>query len=73
MSGSRAGQSDHEGTGRHRRGNPVGPFRLWPARQLLLEGDIPVHLGARAFDLLIALVERAGEVVTKDDGGEERS
>jgi predicted ATPase/DNA-binding winged helix-turn-helix (wHTH) protein len=34
---------------------------------LLLEADIPVHIGARALDLLVALVERAGEVVTKDE------
>jgi hypothetical protein len=33
-----------------------GPFRLFPARQLLLEGDSPVRLGGRARDLLLALV-----------------
>ncbi|MGC1891995.1 MAG: winged helix-turn-helix domain-containing protein [Stellaceae bacterium] len=42
-----------------------GPFRLLPARRLLLEADKPVHLGSRAFDLLIALVERPGELITK--------
>src|SRR5690349_17658950 len=42
-----------------------GPFRLAAARRLLLEGDEPVRLGSRAFDLLAALVERAGEVVGK--------
>src|SRR4051794_38958558 len=42
-----------------------GPFRLLAARRLLLEGDKPVRLGSRAFDILAALVERAGEVVGK--------
>lgn len=44
-----------------------GPFCLRPAQQLLLDSDAPVRIGARALDLLIALVERAGELVTKDD------
>jgi predicted ATPase/DNA-binding winged helix-turn-helix (wHTH) protein len=43
-----------------------GPFTLLPARQLLLEDDAPVRLGSRAREVLIALVERAGEVVSKD-------
>src|SRR4051812_14716680 len=42
-----------------------GPFRLLAAQRLLLEGDKPVRLGSRAFDILAALVERAGEVVGK--------
>src|SRR6202162_6407813 len=44
-----------------------GPFRLLGAQRLLLEGDTPVRLGSRAFDILAALVERAGEVVGKED------
>jgi DNA-binding winged helix-turn-helix (wHTH) protein len=40
-----------------------GPFRLVAAQRLLLEGDKPVRLGSRAFDILAALVERAGQVV----------
>lgn len=44
-----------------------GPFRLLPARQLLLEGDVPVRVGSRALEILVALVERAGSVVTKQD------
>src|SRR5258706_7803150 len=44
-----------------------GPFRLLPAQRLLLEGDHPVRLGSRAFDILAALVERAGEVVSKKE------
>ena len=44
-----------------------GPFRLLAAQRLLLEGDKPVRLGNRAFDILTALVERAGEVVGKEE------
>jgi predicted ATPase/DNA-binding winged helix-turn-helix (wHTH) protein len=44
-----------------------GPFRLLPSRQLLLEADTPVHLGSRALAILIALTERAGELVSKDE------
>ncbi len=43
-----------------------GPFRLLAAQRLLLEGDKPVRLGSRAFDILAALVERPGEVVGKE-------
>src|SRR5258705_1120491 len=43
-----------------------GPYRLLAAQRLLLEGDQPVRLGSRAFDILAALVERAGEVVSKE-------
>ena len=44
-----------------------GPYRLFVAQRLLLEGDRQVRLGSRAFDILTALVERAGEVVSKED------
>jgi DNA-binding winged helix-turn-helix (wHTH) protein len=44
-----------------------GPFRLLTAQRLLLEGDRPVRLGSRAFDILTAMVERAGEVVDKEE------
>src|SRR5580692_9930462 len=44
-----------------------GPFRLVTAQRRLLEGDKPVRLGGRAFDILTALVERAGEVVSKEE------
>ncbi len=44
-----------------------GPFRLLPSQHLLLEGDEQVALGSRAFDILVALVERAGQVVGKED------
>jgi predicted ATPase/DNA-binding winged helix-turn-helix (wHTH) protein len=44
-----------------------GPFCLWPAAHLLLERDAPVRIGVRALDLLIVLIERAGEIVTKGE------
>lgn len=44
-----------------------GSFRLLPRQRLLLSGDEPVHLGGRALDILIALVERAGDLVSKDE------
>src|ERR1700723_2211040 len=44
-----------------------GPFRLVTAQRRLLEGNKPVRLGSRAFDILTALVERAGEVVGKEE------
>src|ERR1700749_1828439 len=43
-----------------------GLFRLFTERRLLLDGDRPVRLGGRAFDILTALVERPGEVVGKE-------
>jgi DNA-binding winged helix-turn-helix (wHTH) protein len=44
-----------------------GPFRLLTEQRLLLEGERPVRLGSRAFDILAALVERAGEVIGKEE------
>jgi DNA-binding winged helix-turn-helix (wHTH) protein len=44
-----------------------GSFRVPPYQRLLLEGDRPLRLGSRAFDILTALVERAGEVVNEDE------
>ena len=40
-----------------------GPFRLLPAERRLERDGTQVRLGGRALDLLIVLVERAGEVV----------
>lgn len=42
------------------------PFELRPAARTLLRDGRPLRLGARAFDTLLALVEAAGELVTKD-------
>src|SRR5712672_4239662 len=40
-----------------------GPFRLYPSERVLKKGDQPVKLGSRAFDILLVLVQHAGEVV----------
>jgi len=40
-----------------------GPFRLSPAERLLKREDQPIKLGSRAFDILLVLVEHAGEIV----------
>ena len=42
-----------------------GPFRLLPTQFLLLEDDQPVSLGSRALEILIVLLERPGELVSK--------
>jgi DNA-binding winged helix-turn-helix (wHTH) protein len=44
-----------------------GSFRLLPTQRLLLEGEKPLRLGSRALDILIALVERPGELVSKKE------
>jgi DNA-binding winged helix-turn-helix (wHTH) protein len=44
-----------------------GPFRLLPTQFLLLEGDKPVSLGSRALALLMVLLERPGELVSKQE------
>jgi DNA-binding winged helix-turn-helix (wHTH) protein len=44
-----------------------GPFRLLPAQFLLLEGDKPVPLGSRALEILIVLLERPGQLVSKQE------
>ena len=44
-----------------------GPFVLLAEERLLLEGDRPVRLGSRAFDILVFLIERAGAVVGKEE------
>lgn len=45
----------------------VGPFLLDPSRRVLSRDEQPVALTARAFDVLAALVERAGRTVDKDE------
>ena len=44
-----------------------GPFRLLPAQFLLLEGDKPVLLGSRALHILMVLLERPDELVTRQE------
>jgi predicted ATPase/DNA-binding winged helix-turn-helix (wHTH) protein len=41
-----------------------GPFSLFTAERLLKKADEPITIGGRALDILIALAERAGEIVT---------
>lgn len=41
-----------------------GPFRLDRSRRLLEKGGAPVSIGGRALDLLIALVDHAGQIVS---------
>ena len=42
-----------------------GPFRLDPAARSLQRAGSPVEVGSRALDILIALVRRAGSVVSQ--------
>src|SRR5215471_21115181 len=51
-------------------GTPVlafGTFRLLPVQRVLLDGDQPIRLGSRAFEILFALIERSGDVVGKEE------
>ena len=43
-----------------------GSFQLVPAQRLLLNGGGLLRLGSRALEILITLVERAGEIVSKN-------
>ena len=42
-----------------------GPFRLSTIGRLLVREQTPVEIGGRALDILIALIDRAGEVLSK--------
>jgi predicted ATPase/DNA-binding winged helix-turn-helix (wHTH) protein len=42
-------------------------FELLREQRQLISSGTPVNLGSRAFDLLLALVDRAGDVVSKDE------
>ena len=44
-----------------------GSFQLHRNQRLLLDGNQPVAIGSRALEILIALVDRAGQVVTKEE------
>lgn len=46
-------------------GYVFGSYRLVPAQRLLLSGGYPVKLGGRAFDMLLALVERRDRTVSQ--------
>lgn len=44
-----------------------GNFRLYPTEQLLLQGETPVPLAPKAFDILLHLVENGGHLVKRDE------
>jgi predicted ATPase/DNA-binding winged helix-turn-helix (wHTH) protein len=44
-----------------------GPFRLQVARRELTAHGVPVAIGQRAFEILLLLVSRHGQLVTKDE------
>jgi predicted ATPase/DNA-binding winged helix-turn-helix (wHTH) protein len=44
-----------------------GRFEVLPHRREFLAEGVPVPLGSRAFDVLMVLIEAAGELVTKDE------
>ena len=44
-----------------------GRFRADPVRRVVLRDGQPISLPAKAFDVLLLLVQRAGETVSKDD------
>jgi predicted ATPase/DNA-binding winged helix-turn-helix (wHTH) protein len=44
-----------------------GSFQLLPRQRLLLDAGKRVPIGSRALDILMLLIERAGEVVTKEE------
>jgi predicted ATPase/DNA-binding winged helix-turn-helix (wHTH) protein len=54
-------------TREHRPTQRFGHFELQPAERRLLEDGLPVAVGARAFDLLVMLVDRAGQLVGKNE------
>jgi predicted ATPase/DNA-binding winged helix-turn-helix (wHTH) protein len=43
-----------------------GRFEVWPHRRELLADGQPIKLGGRAFDVLMALIEDCGAVLSKD-------
>jgi hypothetical protein len=44
-----------------------GRFRILPHRREILADGRPIELGGRAYDVLMALIEANGAVVTKDE------
>jgi DNA-binding winged helix-turn-helix (wHTH) protein len=55
--------SPHEPT----RSFAFGRFNLQPERQLLLRDDTRVRIGGRAIDILTALVQRPGDLMSKHE------
>ena len=60
-------QTMNDWTPQKRRAFFFGRFTLFPDRQMLMNGHDEVRIGGRAMDLLTALVERAGQPVSKRD------
>ncbi|QHF45354.1 transcriptional regulator [Pseudomonas sp. S35] len=44
-----------------------GPYRIHPRQRLVLEAGRPLRLGRRAVDILLILLEQAGNVVSKQE------
>lgn len=44
-----------------------GRYRMFPALRLLLRDGVKIDLGARAFDVLLRLLEAGGELLSKDE------
>src|SRR5271167_3673406 len=44
-----------------------GPFSLLPDQRQLLEVDKLLNIGSRAFDILLALVESPGQLISKEE------
>ncbi|MEP7085149.1 MAG: transcriptional regulator, partial [Betaproteobacteria bacterium] len=44
-----------------------GAIEVRPGERALVVDGAPVALGGRGFDLLLALIQRAGQLVTKDE------
>jgi DNA-binding winged helix-turn-helix (wHTH) protein len=44
-----------------------GPFRLFPSEHLLLREETAIPLAPKTFDLLVTLVSRHGQLMTRDE------
>ncbi|WP_017905136.1 ATP-binding protein [Pseudomonas asplenii] len=44
-----------------------GPYRTYPGQRLIMEGERPLRLGRRAMDILLILLEHAGQLVSKHE------
>ena len=69
MTGRTNSRRSHTSAGDDTRQGAIafGPFRLIGAERLLLRDGVPVTLGARSLDLLIALTEQPGEALGKQE------
>lgn len=44
-----------------------GPYRIYPGQRLVMEAGQPLRLGRRAMDILLILLQHAGQVVSKQE------